>query len=70
MTMRFTKVCRPVDNVKEQEAHREHHERELVERAVLRAAEHDAAVDDRAHAHQEAAAAVRRRHWLQDWWVL
>lgn len=64
--MRLAEVRGPVDDGEEAEAHGEHHERELVERAMLRAAEHDAAVHGLPQPRHEAARhAVPRRHRLQ-----
>ena len=68
--MRLTEVCGPVNNGKETEAHGEHHERELVERAVLCAAEHHAAIHRLPQPHQEAGRPVPGRHGLQYWGIL
>lgn len=62
--MRLTEVCGPVNNGEETEAHGEQNERELVERAVLRAAEHHAAVHRLPEPHHEAPRSVPGRHGL------
>lgn len=63
--MRLAEVRAPVDDGEQTEAHGEHHERELVERAVLRAAEHHAAVRRLPQPRQEPARPAPRRHRLQ-----